>query len=492
MLPLERSGAIPSAPDGDPFLAEWYRARTADGAVAAVDRLLSARMEDGAVTARECDAFLQRNDVAPELLTFARHDCAALIRQEKLTSAVDPPVDRSSPGALRATIDAATYDDPGAAREDLLRSLDGALSGVTSHEGRALLLASESGIADGAAWPRDLDLAALHEDPKVVDGTVLPWDRLLFASKDTTSAPLVAAWIPWSTHAMAFCAGGAGDLADMELFARREVVLSQSSLWLGDLADTLLNVGKREEARAVAARAKNEGLRVRVEAADGRFGAALAIARDAIAAFPATRPGASKAFYLAQGAAGVSLVLERPLDWMAPLVDRYLDPSSEAMTSGGIPFYGAIVACTFAPRDVAARCFRKLRALSAPVAGYDALEQAGERFSQGDYAGAARAFRPLLAKPNMLLYSLRDAAAVAFERTGEPDLAERVDKPTLAATGSFNGVDLAWVRAAKRAEKRGDRETARKLAEQVVEAWSTADEAVPAVAEMRALLARLH
>jgi hypothetical protein len=47
------------------------------------------------------------------------------------------------------------------------------------------------------------------------------------------------------------------------------------------------------------------------------------------------------------------------------------------------------------------------------------------------------------------------------------------------------------VRAAKRAAKRGDRARAKELAQKVVDAWSVADEIVPAVEEMKALLAKL-
>jgi hypothetical protein len=76
----------------------------------------------------------------------------------------------------------------------------------------------------------------------------------------------------------------------------------------------------------------------------------------------------------------------------------------------------------------------------------------------------------------------------AFDRAGEPELAERIDRHNLGPEGPFNGVGLAHLRAAKRAAARGDRARAEKLGRRVIEAWSTADVPVPAVAELKALL----
>jgi hypothetical protein len=125
-----------------------------------------------------------------------------------------------------------------------------------------------------------------------------------------------------------------------------------------------------------------------------------------------------------------------------------------------------------------------------PVGMIDGLLEGAERYSQGDYAGAALAWRPMLARPGWQLDYFRDPLAIALEKTGQDDLVEKADAPTLTHPGRFNGVELAWVRAARRAERRGDKATARKLAQQVIDAWSVADVEVPAVAEMRKLVAR--
>ena len=57
----------------------------------------------------------------------------------------------------------------------------------------------------------------------------------------------------------------------------------------------------------------------------------------------------------------------------------------------------------------------------------------------------------------------------------------------MARGGELNGATLAHARVARRAAGRGDRERARGLAKEVVEAWSVADAPVPVVEEMRRL-----
>jgi hypothetical protein len=57
--------------------------------------------------------------------------------------------------------------------------------------------------------------------------------------------------------------------------------------------------------------------------------------------------------------------------------------------------------------------------------------------------------------------------AIAFDEVGDGELAERIDEDLMKP--------LAHARAARRAAARGDKARARKLAEQMVAAWLTAD-----------------
>jgi hypothetical protein len=77
----------------------------------------------------------------------------------------------------------------------------------------------------------------------------------------------------------------------------------------------------------------------------------------------------------------------------------------------------------------------------------------------------------------------------AFDRAGETDLGRRVDAWDCGTTGPFNGVSLAHYRQARRLLAAGDRDQGRTLARRVLDAWSVADAPVPAVAELRRLLA---
>jgi hypothetical protein len=152
--------------------------------------------------------------------------------------------------------------------------------------------------------------------------------------------------------------------------------------------------------------------------------------------------------------------------------------------------------CTAAPGKVAERCLATVDALQKRgyLSGVFALDTGviagARRYVAGDFAGAAAAWKPLLRAPGDGLGALRDVVATALDRAGEPDLAEKVDAPSLAGAGTFNGADLAFVRAAIRAEKSGDHARARALAQRVVDAWAVADAPVPSVVEMRKILAR--
>jgi hypothetical protein len=117
--------------------------------------------------------------------------------------------------------------------------------------------------------------------------------------------------------------------------------------------------------------------------------------------------------------------------------------------------------------------------------------EGAERYVRRDFKGAARAWRPLIrTMGGVVSRAMRHALVDAFDHAGDADLAEKIDAPVLAQAGPFNGADLAYVRAARRAEKRGDHAKAKEWARKVVDAWSIADEPVPTATEMKALAAR--
>jgi hypothetical protein len=276
--------------------------------------------------------------------------------------------------------------------------------------------------------------------------------------------------------------------------ARRDHVLSPFRLWTEALDEYLIQDGRRDEARAIAAQAGEDALRVLVEESEARFGKAAVIAHDSIAA-TVSKPEMGfmdpyDAFYVAQNESYVALLTGRPLQDADRVVARYVDVNPRPL--GFLEQTIMVTACAVAPPKTAQRCFTRLREITGGIVGMmDGWLEGAESFAQGDYAGAARYWRPMLASPGWQLDQTRDLLAIAFEKLGQDDLVAKVDAPVLARSGRFNGVELAWVRAARRAERRGDKETARKFAQQVIDAWSIADVEVPAVAEMRKLVARL-
>jgi eukaryotic-like serine/threonine-protein kinase len=488
MAPFEQTGAIPSVPDGDPFLREWYRATTTDGAVATADMFLAANLGWLKAEKEECERYLARTDVLPDGLLARRAGCAEPGGKEAPPA---PRLDTSSPGAVVASIEADAHPSKRPLQPDL-DALETALERARGHEERAFLYGEEAfvyethGDGDGA---NRAALQAVHEDPKAFGVGRSGWASLSWVRGDSNAAPAANAWAPWQTEVYCFAAMRTTDL-DLKLrFARRDATLSPGRIWKDNLAEFLVLAGRRDEARSVAAQVGWDGLDILVDASDARFGKALArmkplLAKKELSAFLAG--------YAVNSAAFVAMILGRDADYMNAFVSRYVAASPSEIEGDLWTTYTTTVACTVAPKDAARQCLARVRAFTlGPVAWTDGLLEGAERYVEGDWAGATRAWRPMLAHPGWQLDFMRDVVATAFERAAEDDLVEKLDAPILGYPGRYNGAELAHVRAARRAARRGDKDTARKMARRVIDAWSVADEQVPAVDEMRKLIARL-
>jgi eukaryotic-like serine/threonine-protein kinase len=196
----------------------------------------------------------------------------------------------------------------------------------------------------------------------------------------------------------------------------------------------------------------------------------------------------------------VAGILGRATEMADLVVQRFIDPEPPPLDGASLSVPMRIPAiCARASDPVARRCFSRFRAFQARLSGgilpaTNAFVDGAERYRQGDWQGAAKAWRPLLRQPGMFTSVLSEEMAITFQHTGDLELVERLDSTALSSdAGEFNGASLAHVRAARRAAAGKDRERARAraLARRVIEAWSVADETVPAVDEMRKLLARL-
>jgi hypothetical protein len=368
----------------------------------------------------------------------------------------------------------------------------------------------EAGVpaAPSGEASRELALSMLQSDP--TEGTF--WREADQASRgEGHAAPLFrawAAWMPEEPRAWERFAFGdpALDPSQRVTFVRRAYALAATQpLWGFKLAEALVRAGRAEEARVVAGdmmrrgpgmQAAAQGVLVRVDAGEGHFGAALARGEKLLAAMP--RYGEAGDWPTVSALLDVGLVLGK----VAPLADAFarrfvlVDPPllvSDPSDGRYVPDAVARV-CANASRDVAKACFARLAELVArhdlpPPAGADEEDMKGlARFAAGDVRGAAEAWRPLVSGDvDRRLYP------VAFDAAGEADLSERVDARLIEAQdGNYAGASLSHVRSARRAMARGDRARAKLLAQQVLDAWGASDVPVPAVAEMKALLARLR
>ena len=179
------------------------------------------------------------------------------------------------------------------------------------------------------------------------------------------------------------------------------------------------------------------------------------------------------------------------------LVERFLDPEpfqlDGSVASVPVRF---IAICARASAAASARCFERFRSLRQQFSGItqetnDFLTGA-ELYVKKDLAGAAKAWRPLLGGPLMQASMLPDEMADAFQSTGAANLAERVDREVMKRAAEFNGATLGHAREARRAADRGDRARAKQLADQVINAWSLADDEPPVLAKMLQLVAQLQ
>jgi eukaryotic-like serine/threonine-protein kinase len=283
---------------------------------------------------------------------------------------------------------------------------------------------------------------------------------------------------------------------DQFRLSARAAALAPSGNWATLYATQLIAHHRLDEARSVAARTHSVALEVDLAVAEAHFDAALRLAQAELDRQPATRIGLLKAAALFRPVVELNRILGRPQAFAAAVYARYVAPTPAQVGMGAIASASLLGACTSAPSPVGSACLHRLGELAgqgefAPhlPGGAQALEGAA-RYVEGDLAGAARAWRPLVASGGVLLESLREPMVAAFEASGDSDLAAKLDAATLTAPGRYGSVDLAWVREAHRAERRGDNVRARELARQVVDAWGVADDTVPAVAEMKLLLER--
>ena len=510
MAPLIRIDGIPRANVLEPQIARWARTENIDDALGVLD-LTFALAHNAGDLPRECRHVDELSARVRELGPEGRRLCAMTLGQPP----PDVDLDASDPSeagiATRIRINHSIH--PGGRPDHV--DLPAFFKRESTPRGRSLLAAIQSCLLGSTDSHAALEwaLTAVQSEPKNPEGGQCnPWEQLTTLARDTPGADAAVramqAWMPWNSYAWlqpGFTSGGSEPVALRLL--RRARVLSPFDAFIADtFASSLLASGDREEARGVAVELQQGGLLlhdveselilVRFEISQARFGAALERARKgAESATGDVGWVRVQRFELAWHALELAVLLGRAHDTADWLVEHFLAPDPPLLESN-FTFVPMRIPVICALSSAPGRCFTRFRSLrqqlpGAITADTDDFLIGAERYVTGDLSGAARAWRPLLGGSKALAAALPDPMVEAFERTGAADLAEQVDQEVMKRAGELNGATLGHVRSARRALARGDRKTARRLAEQVVKAWSVADEPPPALAEMRQLLARL-
>jgi tRNA A-37 threonylcarbamoyl transferase component Bud32 len=489
------ASALPPVDSSDRLLSEWMGVRSVESALALADLNIALLTEDAVAGATECTRMGKRTDLALDVAYYVKWVCADRLFQPPPA----PPtfdLDRSSAGAMARSSHA--WRVAQRTTKATIAELVAMTSKAEGPEERALLASAEAEARNGM---RDLDgarhaaLAAVLASPNATDVFANAWHRLaLMSQEDVATRGAHVAWMPYEPFAEAYGAIERSTEGRLQ-GARRAYLMGPHGFWPSHLGSLLLDAGHREEARSVAVQSGVDALPLEISNSEATFGATLRRSRDLFQKLPQDLEGSYRAFMAAPAAVSAALVLERPFLEADDLVVRYIDHEPPLVTTKIVPMEGAVLVCLVASEKTTRPCIARMRELfdrgsfGSAVGGASAVFEGAEAFARRDYAAAAKAWRTLLRESSWAIEPIYDVVAIAFEKAGEDELAEKLDA-TLGARGSKNGVDLSFVRSARRAEKRGDKAHARELAQRIVDAWSVADETVPAVAEMRALLAR--
>jgi hypothetical protein len=509
---LVRPGLIPKASQLDPEIAPWSRTHDVDPALSLLDLRLAMSHNAGNLD-DECARFeKETSGRVGELGPAARWLCAYTMGLPAPKLRPDAP--DASPEAVATRIRIRHFIQHEHDPFDVVL-LHVFFERDATSWGQSLLAATESCLEQASHSERayELALTAVLREPKNPDGQVCdPWGQLMTMARGNGSGESASramhAWMPWNGISWYVQGLGAQTPAAALLPLRRAYELSPFNAQVaGALADKLLAAGKPEEARRIAVELQAGGhpvhslasqlILLRVDASKAQLGAALARAQKVIDA-PSEGAGWVRAqrFEVAWRALELAAILGRATALADVIVQRFVDPDPLVLDGSAILVPARIAAvCALASAAVSARCFTRFQALRGQISGgitsgTETFLRGAQRYALRDLAGAARAWRPLLREPEATGAELPDAMAETFERAGELELAERVDEAAMLRKLEFNGATLGHVRAARRALARGDRAKARALAGEVIAAWSVADKDVPAVAQMRRLLAR--
>ncbi len=410
---------------------------------------------------------------------------------EPAPDASAPAIDEASPAALVSSLMRPIYVGPRPPKEEqrrLAQRLEDFRAGEPSRLGRAYLadmagtLWTDLAESDRA---KTAFLAAIADDPLLFDA----WTTLETIIGSTAAfRTLASVWFPYDPAFLNHASSGLSDDLELRLHdTRLAYLLFPNFLRVLYLGRALAEAGQEDEARALTA-ITPAGLSA-PDPSQAPMLLGFVDLHDAKLARALER-FASAGFMGLYQLPIVAHILGRESSVSAKWASAMLAMGvTEAQQISGST--ASIALCMSAGQTLAVRCLERAERLRGNDnlwgTNGDALLRGAKRYAAGDLRGAVDAWRPVVGGPDD--DAVRILPTEAFERVGEDGLAARVDARKMKYR-YFAGLSDATPSEARRAFKQGDHTRARELAQKVVDAWEVADAVVPAVAEMKALLAK--
>jgi hypothetical protein len=488
--------ASPSA-----FQKEWLRVDSLDAAEDYLDATVAILSEDNTEIPIACDRFVGRTDVKREMQYFVRAVCAERLKR----AAIDEPppaIDESSPGGLVTTIAAHRNRGGAAETKARLEKLVTLAAKTTSTDEKAIV---HGAIAELAYISGDLTRAvsasrmAIQASPKLTDLRGTPWHRLSFSTEfDRSIAQPHACWMPWEPVAVQN--GGSHGVAYVErvkMFGRA-YELARRGFFATAYADGLARLGSVEQARGFAELFDSDHLRVRVLIAQTLYRKAIEYGLEVLRKLPADNASAGTAYRILASITEASRFLGKKPAFSEEILGKYLFADPPRLKIGVVPFTSLVYACADAPKATAKRCIARLREAYAKgdagaiVGAAPALLEGAQYWIDGDAKSASNSWRPLLRESGAFLdEAFRLVMLDAFDAAGMSELGDRIDSDYVGLLDYPRSVDFSLLRIALRAEKRGDKVLARKIALHLEEALRFADAEVPMAKDVERLLERV-
>ncbi len=446
-----------------------------------------------------CARILDRGEQTSAERRLLEATCAAPL-QKPAPAAL--PIDRSSHGALRISVNVALLSGhPLPDAKALRNELDAAASGESNLDARAALLAEAATLAgresSSTGFAMFSELARTLPFPGAWQG-IYDTPSFLAPTPDARHAyrRVAHAWAPEESNDWQPDSEDVVDAeASLRWVRRAHELVPEGDFEAIGFGRRLLMFDRFVETRALAARllggsAANKVagtyLLVNADASEGFPGRAIQLALD----YLEHDVGPTGAIYGSGMIPGRAMVIGQVTGTAETIADAWAtrfvltEPPRLVGYDEGLAGNWMMV-CLHAKKPNRVPCLDAIaRTFPHFVQAQNGVFLEGSRLAAvGDAKGAVRAFRPIAQDQRWMAWLPADV----FDEAGELEIAESLDALAVATKVSrrVRGHGYEEVRMARRAWKRGDKARARVLAKELLAAWSTLDVEVPFLDELR-------